>query len=272
MNILIGADPELFVFNKKLNELVSAEGMVDGTKEDPLAVTNGAVQVDGMALEFNIDPASTMEEFTRNIQSVKQQLHEMIGAKDYDLLPTPTATFSEDAWWACTHEAKELGCSPDINAWTGEFNRVSYPEGHFRTAAGHVHIGYVDGANPSDKSHVDACIRLTKQLDASLGIQSILWDDDTERRSLYGKAGAFRPKRYGSEYRVLSNVWLKSEELIKHVYNVTHKATQDLMEGIDYVAHFGADSIINVINTSDVDSARLMSKEMGQRYGIAQLA
>jgi hypothetical protein len=39
------------------------------------------------------------------------------------------------------------------------------------------------------------------------------------RRELYGKAGAFRPKPYGVEYRVLSNRWLNSEALIRWVYN-----------------------------------------------------
>ncbi len=46
-------------------EQVTASGLVipDTAKEKPFPVTNGAVQVDGMALEYNIDPASTVEEF-----------------------------------------------------------------------------------------------------------------------------------------------------------------------------------------------------------------
>jgi len=55
MKILVGCDPELFV--KKDGVLVSAHGLVQGSKEHPFRVSKGAVQVDGMALEFNIDPA-----------------------------------------------------------------------------------------------------------------------------------------------------------------------------------------------------------------------
>ena len=53
MNILIGADPELFV--KKDGVVVSGHDLIQGTKADPFPVQDGAVQVDGMALEFNIE-------------------------------------------------------------------------------------------------------------------------------------------------------------------------------------------------------------------------
>ena len=36
----------------------SAHGLVKGTKERPQTTDNGAVQVDGLALEFNTDPVS----------------------------------------------------------------------------------------------------------------------------------------------------------------------------------------------------------------------
>jgi hypothetical protein len=48
---------------------------------------------------------------------------------------------------------------------------------------------------------------------------------------MYGAAGAFRPKPYGVEYRVLSNAWLQSEELMAWVYRTTTKAITDLFEG-----------------------------------------
>ncbi len=41
-----------------------------------------------------------------------------------------------------------------------------------------------------------------------------MYDKDTERRGMYGKAGAFRPKPYGVEYRTLSNAWLSNDERI----------------------------------------------------------
>ena len=55
MNILIGADPELFVM--KNGKFHSADDLIPGSKDEPYPVENGAVKVDGMALEFNIRPA-----------------------------------------------------------------------------------------------------------------------------------------------------------------------------------------------------------------------
>ena len=49
----IGADPEVFVADSLTNTFVSAHDLVPGTKLEPFAVNKGAVQVDGMALEFN---------------------------------------------------------------------------------------------------------------------------------------------------------------------------------------------------------------------------
>ena len=51
----VGADPEIFLGDAD-GGLVSAYGLIKGDKEHPFPVTNGAVQVDGMAAEFNIDP------------------------------------------------------------------------------------------------------------------------------------------------------------------------------------------------------------------------
>lgn len=55
----IGADPEVFVGRE--GQFFSAHGLVPGNKRRPHKVDRGAVQVDGMALEFNIDPASSYE-------------------------------------------------------------------------------------------------------------------------------------------------------------------------------------------------------------------
>ncbi|OYV41139.1 MAG: hypothetical protein B7Z80_02685 [Rhodospirillales bacterium 20-64-7] len=64
-------------------------------------------------------------------------------------------------------------------------------------------------------------------MDYFLGIHSLLWDKDGTRRKLYGKAGAFRPKPYGMEYRVLSNRWLDSPDLTRWVYNTVQAGMAD---------------------------------------------
>lgn len=229
MNILIGADPELFL--KKDGEIVSAYGVIPGTKKQPYRVDEGAVQVDGMALEFNIDPCSTADEFVRRIAKVKSILGEMAGG---EMLAIPVAEFDEEYIKAQPEEAKELGCDPDYNAYTGVQNTIPDATFNFRTGSGHVHIGWTEGEDPMHPDHFEACQMLTKQLDCCLGIASLLWDKDKRRRNLYGKAGAFRPKPYGVEYRVLSNAWLNDDKLAHWIFNTANKAFNDLVEGKQY--------------------------------------
>ena len=228
IDLLLGADPEVFV--KQGGSFVSAHGLVEGTKENPFPVKCGAVQVDGMALEFNIDPAKDAAEFKKNITTVMAILDKMV--PDHDLSAVPTATFGKSYMATQPEEALELGCEPDYNAWTdGAENPKPNGAADFRTGAGHIHIGWTEGVDINDPDHLEACMTVVKQLDWSLGILSTMYDKDEKRRTLYGDWGAFRPKSYGVEYRVLSNAWLQSPELIDWVYRTVDDAIQRLYNG-----------------------------------------
>lgn len=230
LNILVGADPECFVRKVGKKQFQSAHGLIQGDKKNPQKVHGGAVQVDGMALEFNIDPAKNEREFVENITGVMKIMAGMV--PEYELVPVPVAKFTEAVMKKQPKEALELGCEPDFCAWKdGQAN--PRPDGavNFRTGAGHVHIGWTDGVDINDPGHMEACIMAAKQLDYYLGLGSLVYDSDTKRRTMYGAAGAFRPKPYGVEYRVLSNAWLQSEELMAWVYRTTTKAITDLFEG-----------------------------------------
>ena len=249
LNVTVGADPEKFVHSGE--EFVSAHGMIKGTKEAPFIVENGAVQVDGMAVEFNIDPASNKDEFVHNLVSVMGQLDAMI--PDFQTLAVPTADFSGEVIKSSPPEALELGCDPDYNAWLdGAANPTPNGDVTFRTGAGHVHIGWTDGEDINSEAHVQACIQLCKQLDMYLGVPSVLFDGDDRRRELYGKAGAMRIKPYGVEYRVLSNAWLKDEALMSWVFDNTVKAISSLLgNGLQ-----ATEEMVDIINTSDKQKAR----------------
>jgi hypothetical protein len=204
----IGADPELFVVDDK-GRFVSAEGLIPGTKEEPYPVTGGAVQVDGMAAEFNIHPSQNFTEFNDNIEMVLYELRKMLPV-GYQLVNKASVVFDEDVWNVSPDQAKILGCSPDFNAWEGSANPPPNPSDNprMRTAAGHLHFGWTSGKAADDITHINHCNDLVKQLDYFLGLWSIIEDPDPVRRSLYGKAGACRYKHYGVEYRVLSNFWV----------------------------------------------------------------
>lgn len=251
MHIKIGADPELFIKDKS-GRYISAHGVIPGTKAHPHVVDKGAVQVDGMALEFNIDPADTLEEFKENVTTVMGILAGML-PEEWSLDAVPTAHFDPKYMAEQPPEALELGCEPDYNAYTGEANEPPNGDVNFRTGAGHIHIGWTENEDITNPEHLDACRMLVKQLDVILGIPSTIWDDDTERRSLYGKAGAFRPKPYGVEYRVLSNKWLTSPDIMDYVYEAVHKGFNDLMSGM---AYYDTITPLGAIDGGDKDDAR----------------
>lgn len=229
LDILVGADPEIFMV--KDGKFVSAHGAVPGDKKNPFKVNKGAVQVDGMALEFNIDPAKNEKEFITNLQTVMGILKEMV--PEYELSAVPVADFDEAVMKAQPLEALELGCEPDFNAWEGgAVNPRPNGEVNFRTGAGHVHIGWGKDFDINDPNHLEACCMVVKQLDYYLGLGSLLYDEaGVKRRVMYGAPGCYRPKPYGVEYRVLSNAWLKDEKLMAWVYRNTIKGINSLMEG-----------------------------------------
>ena len=228
MEILIGADPELFV--KDGDSIISGYGMIKGDKQNPFPVKNGAVQVDGMALEFNIDPAKNQGEFLHNITSVMAQLRKMV--PKFELVAQPTAHFTDEYLMGQPKEALELGCEPDYNAYTGgAMNPKPNQNLPMRTGAGHIHIGWTKDVDIADPVHLQDCIRVVKQLDTYLGVPSTVFDPDVERRKMYGQPGSFRPKSYGVEYRVLSNAWLTSPYLMSYVYRNTIRALDDLLKG-----------------------------------------
>jgi hypothetical protein len=180
-------------------------------------------------LEYNINPASTAEEFLAFNRSVLSQLQDMVPG--YELAVVPTAEFDKEHMAAQPPKALELGCEPDYNAYTGDQNPRPNGNVDFRTAAGHVHIGFCEGADVRSPEHMQRCITLVTHLDAFLGLPSLCWDKDVKRRQLYGKAGAFRPKSYGVEYRTLSNAWLLDDKLIKYVFNQVQACVDYLKSG-----------------------------------------
>lgn len=228
MVIKVGADPEVFVQNKQ-GRFRSAHGLVPGTKQEPHPVKDGAVQVDGLALEFNTTPAESAEQFVHNIGSVLGQLAAMV--PDYNLAIVPTARFHWAHLKVQPEEALELGCEPDFDAYTERENDPPNAASTMRTAAGHIHLGFTEGADVKDPAHMQQCITLVKTLDVFLGLPSLSWDSDRRRRSMYGKAGCFRPKPYGVEYRTLSNAWLKDARLVAYVFDQVQAAVDFLKSG-----------------------------------------
>lgn len=241
----IGADPEVFVGVN--NRFVSAHNLVPGTKVEPFRLVEGAVQVDGMALEYNVDPCTERQEFVTRMKFVRNQMEDMV--KGYEILPTCCVKFSEDDVKDVPALNFNLGCSVDFNAYTEKPNVSPDSKKMMRTAGGHVHIGGFFTKKKFLPDHYSKCIRLSKLMDRELGVYSLLWDTDVERRSMYGKAGCFRPALYGMEYRSLSNVWIFNDELVSFVYDATRRAYEMMLAGEDVKTTVYED----IINNSCID-------------------
>jgi hypothetical protein len=255
MEILVGCDPEVFV--KQGGVFKSAYGLIQGDKENPQKVNRGAVQVDGMALEFNIDPAHSEDEFCLNVQDVFNTMKLMV--PDYEVVAVPVAHFDPEYIKNQPAKALELGCDPDFNAWVNAVNHKPNGNRPMRTASGHVHIGWTNGVDTNDNTHIEMCNAVIRQMDFYLGLPSLSYDADQERREMYGKAGCCRYKPYGTEYRTLSNAWLKSEALMRWVYRNTLAGMNELIKGNVLADKYG--DIQELINTGNKKEAMKIIKQ-----------
>lgn len=245
-NILIGADPEVFLQERRNQEFMSAIGLIGGTKRSPRPISDVGhyVQEDNVAVEFNIPPSKNAESMTAHINRclnwVTKNIHDNL-----EISHKCSARFRPDL--LNNEKAQHFGCDPDLNAWTKQVNNKPEESGNLRTCGGHIHVGYQKVSQP-------VSLRLVKAMDLFLGTPSIILDKDTERRMMYGKAGACRLKSYGVEYRVLSNFWVFSAELIQWAFTNTLKAVE-FVNTAQELSEDDEQAVQQAINYSDSGAA-----------------
>jgi hypothetical protein len=236
VDLTVGADPEFFL--KKGRQNWSAHGIVPGTKEKPHKLKGGAVQLDGTAVEFNINPCRNALDFQARVEEVLKQVRDLVPAK-FKFNYSPAVRYHPTYFDVIPEEAKQLGCNPDHDAYKGgALNNPPQPVGTMRTGAGHIHIGFCKDAKVDDPSHLADCIMLVRNMDVMVKMVEHLWDKDRLRRKMYGKLGCFRPKTYGVEYRSLSNAWLNYPELYPFIFHLTRFVYKVTLGGHDLREHF----------------------------------
>jgi hypothetical protein len=225
-NVMFGADPELFLIDES-GKFISAIDRIGGTKEYPRPIDDqgSAVQEDNVAVEFNIGPAKDKKQFISNLYKPLSYIKKHVAEMGLKMEIVPSAMFDKDQ---LDHpKAQAFGCDVDYNVWTGKPNPRPKATGdnvNLRTAGGHVHVSWNDPNMKERKA-------LVKAMDLFLGVPSVLMDSDDRRRILYGKAGAYRPKHYGVEYRVLSNFWIRSPRYMEWVFEQSQAAIEFLRVG-----------------------------------------
>jgi len=228
MRFILGTDPETFL--SLGGQFVSAHGLFPGTKKEPYKVDKGAIQVDGVALEFNIDPVDNMVDWNRNIETVLLQMKEMVQKVDKDMILKfePIASFDKKYFDNIPIEAKILGCDPDFN-FQGKMNPApKLQDVPLRTAAGHIHIGWTEGENPNSASHFEDARFISDKFYRS-GIFTPKLSSEQERLRYYGMYGSFRPKSYGVELRSPSNLWVETPESRMKMFSKVMTQMQELV-------------------------------------------
>lgn len=238
--ISLGMDPEFMLKDAKGN-LKSAIGVVFGTKENRLSLKNGhQAYYDNVLSECSVKPGFSKDEIVGNLRDCLQQYAELVSP--LKLTIQASAYYPQEE---LNHEdALAFGCLPEYCAYALDVVNPPLPENasNFRSAGGHVHVGFnggksfaLDEPGLSDeeldyRSELNAAIEMNRlwvvrMMDLFLGIPSILIDKDPtslDRKKLYGKAGTHRIcKAYGVEYRPLSNFWLLRPSLVELVFDLS---------------------------------------------------
>ncbi len=221
---LIGSDIEFAVRDRKTGLIVPAGLLpIKGRKGKAEPMNYGGVEIDCCGVEITPKPAANADDFVNNILRLTEEVQTKFS--DYEFLDMPSHNFTTTQLESAP-EATVMGCDPDYDAWYNTRNptpnAVLAGIPNLRSFGGHVHI---EGGTPAT---IVAC-------DALLGLWSSEKDRDRNRRLLYGKAGAFRTKPYGVEYRVLSNFWTMNEDHLRTVFkyaDIARKMTIPAIKGM----------------------------------------
>ena len=242
--LTLGCDPEVFL-RKSTGEFISSVRKIGGSKDYPMPIDDlgNAVQEDNVTVEFNIPPCQSAADFIKHININKEWIHKRASELGLEMAIIPSATFSDEE--LNSREAQTFGCEPDFNAWKdGRMNpRPRAANANLRSCGGHIHIALEDG---------DDRLAVIQAMDLFVGCMMLEFDSDTQRRSLYGKAGAFRHKSYGVEYRTASNAWIETDERIQWAWDQTEKAIAYARSGKGFTPT-QAKMIQDCINNSDLE-------------------
>jgi hypothetical protein len=267
-NPLIGTDIEVFIQDENSKKFLSAAGdeksqfmpLIPGSKDFPYLITEDkyfGIQVDNVSAEFTVPPARTCTAFRDSILFMLKYL------KDYlpiGYVPVPKASQIFDEDQLQTPIAMTFGCDRDLNAWTKRFNPKPNTNTNLRSNGFHIHIGY-------DKPSKAVSVELIKAMDLYVGLASLNLDADTQRRQLYGRAGSFRFKPYGVEYRVLSSALVADPANIDFIYEATQKAIDFVNLGLKIDPSL-APKIQEAINTSNAEAVEGIFAEFNNIYNV----
>ena len=281
----VGSDAEFFVLQNAVPTPIC--GRIGGTKAEPRPVLSGngfAVQEDNVALEFNIPPASSAREFADSIVTMLAYLKGELAKQDLVAEYRSEENFLQ-ADLKKHLEAYHFGCEPDYCVWTRTVNPTPTYDPYMvvnplskeketvesRNAGFHIHVSYLVNGESSSLEDKEWFV---KAQDLFLGVPLTSLEmrqhnrNILHRRRYYGCAGAFRPKEYGHEYRVLgSSALTPNLELNEWIFQQNQVAIAFLNNktNVEEIFRDHHEYIVTAINRYSSDHIQHLMRHFGIR-------
>lgn len=239
----IGSDPEFF-FEKDGKVVPSIEVVTEETDR---------VKRDGFQGELNPRSSHCREIAGSSVARALLEANRIARQVGAQVSFQQSVVIDDETWQRAPDEIKRFGCNPTVNVHEEDFERGDGMNERFRSAGGHIHLGVT-------KKIKAKYMNLVKVLDIVVGNTCVLIDRDpsnARRRKIYGRAGEFRLKPYGLEYRVPSNFWLKNYKLFSMVTGLCRNAVSIIVEKKEkeLFKYFDFDKVRQAINENDYELA-----------------
>lgn len=239
----IGADPEFFFVDKD-NEVVPAKCLLSSGLD-------GIVE-DGFQVELHPDPSACRQLFANALNNQLGIAKDLAKRNGLKLSTKVAMRVGDKPWKMLSQDERRFGCSPTSNIHENT-KRVTGVRERWRSCGGHIHLTLPNRlkSNPT---------KVVSVLDIVLGNTMVLLDRDDgniTRRKNYGRAGEYRSKSYGLEYRVLSNFWATRYVYLSMVFALARNALGLVESGLDkeLLKRVDFKKVRKAINNNDKDLA-----------------
>lgn len=291
-SVMLGCDPEFFFTSNGAvvgsEKVLPKNGLTYDTEFGYFDDIKSGFIIDGVQAELNPSPNTCRAYLGNEIHTCFRNLYEKLkkDGKTVGVAFAPLVDISQAELDSLSEKSKVFGCAPSTNIYQGaeEAKITVNPKKYLkRSAGGHIHLGVNDdedygevyagyiqrrdawGYTYSDQiklkvKTVEKVLHDPKTvvpiLDLVVANTCVLLDRDAsniERRKNYGRVGEYRQKKYGIEYRTLSNFWLRSYQLTSFVMGLcrmTVHMVQQSRKGCDYVK-----ALTNAVSREDVIKA-----------------